>query len=165
MDKLDESENVSAFLLIANKIINSKLKALLPNVFVQDKVVLEFAVEPLLKEFGPLKTTDVISKLMFALGKVSLETYATIGLYEQIGNYAKDLPKKIKFSDEMVLDFIKNQQVLTSSQLNYYLESINQLKFSSFESYSVTRYEALIRILLKLSCDMLLKKLEEEINP
>ena len=69
LEKLDECENATAFLQVSNKIINLKLKALLPSVFVQDDLVKEYAVDPLLKEDGPLVTTDVVSKLMFAMAK------------------------------------------------------------------------------------------------
>ncbi len=63
LEKLDECENATAFLQVSNKIINLKLKALLPKVFVQDDLVKEYAVDPLLKEDGPLATTDVVSKV------------------------------------------------------------------------------------------------------
>ncbi|MDW1843768.1 MltR family transcriptional regulator, partial [Vibrio sp. Vb0839] len=54
LEKLDECENATAFLQVSNKIINLKLKALLPSVFVQDDLVKEYAVDPLLREDGPL---------------------------------------------------------------------------------------------------------------
>ncbi|NAW69993.1 MULTISPECIES: MltR family transcriptional regulator [Vibrio] len=164
LEKLDECESATAFLQISNKIINLKLKTLLPNIFVQDDLVKEYAVEPLLKKDGPLETTDVISKLMFAMGKISLQTYADIGLYEQMLEYGLSQPEKIKFSDNIIYDFIKNQAVLSSQQDSVYLDSINQLKFSSFESFSQMRYESLIKTVLKLSCEMLIEKIEEEIN-
>ncbi|MEF1303648.1 MltR family transcriptional regulator, partial [Vibrio owensii] len=46
LEKLDECENATAFLQVSNKIINLKLKALLPSVFVQDDLVKEYAVDP-----------------------------------------------------------------------------------------------------------------------
>ncbi|MCG6237678.1 MltR family transcriptional regulator [Vibrio diabolicus] len=164
LEKLDECENVTAFLQVSNKIINLKLKALLPSVFVQDDLVKEYAVDPLLKEDGPLVTTDVVSKLMFAMGKISLETYADIGLYDQVLEYVVSQPEKVEFADDVIYDFIKNQAVLSSQQDSFYLESINQLKFSSFESFSQMRYESLIKTVLKLSCEMLIERIEGEIN-
>ncbi|MCA2493296.1 MltR family transcriptional regulator, partial [Vibrio sp. 2175-1] len=155
LEKLDECENATAFLQVSNKIINLKLKALLPSVFVQDDLV---------KEYGPLVTTDVVSKLMFAMGKISLQTYADIGLYDQVLEYVVTQPEKIAFTDDVIYDFIKNQAVLSSQQDCFYLESINQLKFSSFESFSQMRYESLIKTVLKLSCEMLIERIEEEIN-
>jgi DNA-binding MltR family transcriptional regulator len=126
--------------------------------------VKEYAVDPLLKEDGPLVTTDVVSKLMFAMGKISLETYADIGLYDQVLEYVVSQPEKVEFSDDVIYDFIKNQAVLSSQQDSFYLESINQLKFSSFESFSQMRYESLIKTVLKLSCEMLIERIEGEIN-
>lgn len=164
LEKLDECENATAFLQVSNKIINLKLKALLPSVFVQDDLVKEYAVDPLLKEDGPLVTTDVVSKLMFAMGKISLETYADIGLYDQVLEYVVSQPEKVEFADDVIYDFIKNQAVLSSQQDSFYLESINQLKFSSFESFSQMRYESLIKTVLKLSCEMLIERIEGEIN-
>ncbi|TOM86594.1 MltR family transcriptional regulator, partial [Vibrio parahaemolyticus] len=99
LEKLDECENATAFLQVSNKIINLKLKALLPSVFVQDDLVKEYAVDPLLREDGPLVTTDVVSKLMFAMGKISLQTYADIGLYDQVLEYVVTQPEKIAFTD------------------------------------------------------------------
>ncbi|HHF3061568.1 TPA: MltR family transcriptional regulator [Vibrio diabolicus] len=164
LEKLDECENATSFLQVSNKIINLKLKALLPKVFVQDDLVKEYAVDPLLKEDGPLVTTDVVSKLMFAMGKISLETYADIGLYDQVLEYVVSQPEKVEFADDVIYDFIKNQAVLSSQQDSFYLESINQLKFSSFESFSQMRYESLIKTVLKLSCEMLIERIEGEIN-
>ncbi|EIZ0308367.1 TPA: MltR family transcriptional regulator [Vibrio diabolicus] len=164
LEKLDECENATSFLQVSNKIINLKLKALLPKVFVQDDLVKEYAVDPLLKEDGPLATTDVVSKLMFAMGKISLETYADIGLYDQVLEYVVSQPEKVEFADDVIYDFIKNQAVLSSQQDSFYLESINQLKFSSFESFSQMRYESLIKTVLKLSCEMLIERIEGEIN-
>ena len=164
LEKLDECENATAFLQVSNKIINLKLKALLPSVFVQDDLVKEYAVDPLLKEDGPFVTTDVVSKLMFAMGKISLETYADIGLYDQVLEYVVSQPEKVEFADDVIYDFIKNQAVLSSQQDSFYLESINQLKFSSFESFSQMRYESLIKTVLKLSCEMLIERIEGEIN-
>ncbi|MCS0447645.1 MltR family transcriptional regulator [Vibrio diabolicus] len=164
LEKLDECENATTFLQVSNKIINLKLKALLPSMFVQDDLVKEYAVDPLLKEDGPLVTTDVVSKLMFAMGKISLETYADIGLYDQVLEYVVSQPEKVEFADDVIYDFIKNQAVLSSQQDSFYLESINQLKFSSFESFSQMRYESLIKTVLKLSCEMLIERIEEEIN-
>ncbi|EPN4955196.1 MltR family transcriptional regulator [Vibrio diabolicus] len=164
LEKLDECENATEFLQVSNKIINLKLKALLPKVFVQDDLVKEYAVDPLLKEDGPLATTDVVSKLMFAMGKISLETYADIGLYDQVLEYVVSQPEKVEFADDVIYDFIKNQAVLSSQQDSFYLESINQLKFSSFESFSQMRYESLIKTVLKLSCEMLIERIEGEIN-
>ncbi len=132
--------------------------------FVQDDLVKEYAVDPLLKEDGPLATTDVVSKLMFAMGKISLETYADIGLYDQVLEFAVTQSEKVEFADDVIYDFIKNQSVLSSQQDSFYLESINQLKFSSFESFSQMRYEALIKTVLKLSCEMLIERIEGEIN-
>ncbi len=51
-------------------------------------------MDPLLKEDGPLVTTDVVSKLVFAMGKISLETYSDIGLYDQVLEYALSRPEK-----------------------------------------------------------------------
>ncbi|USD43312.1 transcriptional regulator [Vibrio sp. SCSIO 43135] len=164
LEKLDECESATAFLQVSNQIINLKLKALLPRVFVQDDLVKEYAVDPLLKDDGPLVTTDVMSKLMFAMGKISLETYADIGLYDQVLEYAASQPESVEFVDDVIYDFINNQAILSSQQDSFYLESINQLKFSSFESFSQMRYESLIKTVLKLSCEMLLERIEEEIN-
>ncbi|MEF1262745.1 MltR family transcriptional regulator, partial [Vibrio harveyi] len=130
----------------------------------QDDLVKEYAVDPLLKEDGPLATTDVVSKLMFAMGKISLETYADIGLYDEVLEFAVTQSEKVEFADDVIYDFIKNQSVLSSQQDSFYLESINQLKFSSFESFSQMRYEALIKTVLKLSCEMLIERIEGEIN-
>ncbi|PSU06907.1 transcriptional regulator [Photobacterium gaetbulicola] len=164
LKKLEECDNATSFLQVSNKIINLKLKALLPKVFVQDELVMEYAVEPLLREDGPLVTTDVVSKLMFAMGKISLKTYADIGLYNQTLEYAASLSDKISYGDDVVYDFIKNQSVLSSQQDGFYLESINKLKFSSFEAFSQMRYEALIKTVLDLSCELLLENIEREIN-
>ncbi len=117
-------------------------------------------MDPLLKEDGALATTDVVSKLMFAMGKISLETYADIGLYDQVLEFAVTQSEKVEFADDVIYDFIKNQSVLSSQQDSFYLESINQLKFSSFESFSQMRYEALIKTVLKLSCEMLIERIE-----
>ncbi|MCE7565898.1 transcriptional regulator [Aliivibrio fischeri] len=164
LETVEECDDATSFLCASNKLINLKLKALLPNIFVQDELVMEYAVEPLLKEDGPLVTTDVVSKLMFAMGKISLETYADIGLYAQVLEYAQSQPNKLSFGDDMIYDFISNQAVLSTQQDSFYLESINQLKFSSFEVFSQMRYESLIKTVLKLSCEMLLEKIEEEIT-
>ena len=164
LETVEECDDATSFLCASNKLINLKLKALLPNIFVQDELVMEYAVEPLLKEDGPLVTTDVVSKLMFAMGKISLETYADIGLYAQVLEYAQSQPDKLSFGDDMIYDFISNQAILSTQQDSFYLQSINQLKFSSFEVFSQMRYESLIKTVLKLSCEMLLEKLEEEIT-
>ncbi|MCG9660561.1 MltR family transcriptional regulator [Vibrio mediterranei] len=164
LEKLDECDNATAFLQVSNKIINLKLKAILPSVFVQDELVKEYAVDPLLKEDGPLVTTDVVSKLVFAMGKISLETYSDIGLYDQVLEYALSRPEKVSFSDDMIYDFIENQAILSSRQDSFYIESLKQLKFSSFETFSQMRYESLIITVLKLSCEMLIQKIEEEIH-
>ena len=164
LEGLEGCENATDFLLVSNKLINLKLKALLPNVFVQDKLVMEYAVEPLLKEDGPLVTTDVMSKLILAMGKISLGTYVDIGLYHQVLEYAESQPDKVLFGNDMVYDFITNQAILSTQQDSFYIESINQLKFSSFEIFSQMRYESLIKTVLKLSCEMLLEKIEEEIT-
>ncbi|MUK42963.1 transcriptional regulator [Aliivibrio fischeri] len=164
LENVEECDDATSFLHASNKLINLKLKALLPNIFVQDELVMEYAVEPLLKEDGPLVTTDVVSKLMFAMGKISLETYADIGLYAQVLEYAQSQPNKLSFGDDMIYDFISNQAILSTQQDSFYLESINQLKFSSFEVFSQMRYESLIKTVLKLSCEMLLEKIEEEIT-
>ncbi|OCH11128.1 MltR family transcriptional regulator [Aliivibrio fischeri] len=164
LEALEDCEDATSFLVLSNQLVNLKLKALLPKVFVQDELVREHAVEPLLKEDGPLVTTDVVSKLMFAMGKISLETYADIGLYAQVLEYAQSQPDKLSFGDDMIYDFISNQAILSTQQDSFYLESINQLKFSSFEVFSQMRYESLIKTVLKLSCEMLLEKIEEEIT-
>ncbi|MGR5287674.1 MltR family transcriptional regulator [Vibrio maritimus] len=164
LEKLDECDNATAFLQVSNKIINLKLKAILPSVFVQDELVKEYAVDPLLKEDGPLVTTDVVSKLVFAMGKISLETYSDIGLYDQVLEYALSRPEKVSFSDDMIYDFIESQAILSSQQDSFYIESLKQLKFSSFETFSQMRYESLTITVLKLSCEMLIQKIEEEIH-
>ncbi|MCG9595784.1 transcriptional regulator [Vibrio sp. Isolate25] len=163
LDAMEQCETATCFLQVSNKIINLKLKSLLPNVFVQDEFVMQYAVAPLIKEDGPLVTTDVVSKLVFAMGKISLETYADIGLYDQMLDYALQQPTKLRFDDDMVYDFITNQSTLTKGEDSFYLDSINQLKFSSFESFSQMRYESLIKTVLKLSCEMLLERVEKEI--
>lgn len=121
-------------------------------------------MDPLLKEDGPLVTTDVVSKLVFAMGKISLETYSDIGLYDQVLEYALSRPEKVSFSDDMIYDFIENQAILSSQHDSFYIESLKQLKFSSFETFSLMRYESLIITVLKLSCEMLIQKIEEEIH-
>lgn len=164
LKQLDDCDNATSFLQVSSRILNIKLRALLPNIFAQDKLVIEYAVEPLLKEDGPLVTTNVISKLMFALGKISLESYADIGLYDQVLDYVLSQPKKVSYGDDMIYDFIKNQAVLSTQQDSVYIKSINQSKFSSFESFSQMRYESLIKTVLKLSFEMLLEKIEKEIK-
>jgi fumarate hydratase E len=164
LDRLDECDNATSFLQVSNKILNLKLKALLPDVFLKDEMVREYAVKPLLKEEGPLVTTDVVSKLMLAMGKISLETYADIGLYSQVLEYALSQPKKIPFGDNAIYDFIKHQAAFNLQQNSFYLESIEQTRFSSFESFSQAKYQSLIKTVLKLSCEMLLSKIEEEIE-
>ncbi len=163
LDAIDRCENATCFLQISNKLINLKLKELLPRVFIQDALVMEYAVTPLLKEDGPLVETDVVSKLMFAMGKISLETYADIGLFEQMHDFAKQQSEKIPFDDDLVYDFISNQSVLGKQDDNFYLQSINKLKFSSFDAFSKERYESLVKSVLKLSCESLLEKVEREI--
>lgn len=163
VDALDQCETATCFLQVANKLINIKLKELLPKVFVQDAFVMQYAVEPLIQEDGPLVTTDVVSKLIFAMGKISVETYADIGLYDQMLDYALQQSAKLGFDDDMVYEFITNQSTISKDQDSFYLDSINQLKFSSFESFSQMRYESLIKTVLKLSCEMLVEKIEKEI--
>ncbi len=121
LEKLDECENATAFLQVSNKIINLKLKALLPSVFVQDDLVKEYAVDPLLREDGPLVTTDVVSKLMFAMGKISLQTYADIGLYDQVLEYVVTQPEKIAFTDDVIYDFIKTKRYSLLSKTAFIL--------------------------------------------
>ncbi|MDD9178343.1 MULTISPECIES: MltR family transcriptional regulator [Aliivibrio] len=164
LEALEDCEDATSFLVLSNQLVNLKLKALLPKVFVQDELVREHAVEPLLKEDGPLVTTDVVSKLVLAMGKISIQTYADIGLYAQVLEYAQSQPNHVSFGDDVIYDFISNQAVLSTQQDSFYLESINQLKFSSFEVFSQMRYESLIKTVLKLSCEMLLEKIEEEIT-
>ncbi|MBR9786518.1 transcriptional regulator [Vibrio sp. J1-1] len=163
VDALDQCETATCFLQVANKLINIKLKELLPKVFVQDAFVMQYAVEPLIQEDGPLVSTDVVSKLIFAMGKISVETYADIGLYDQMLDYALQQSAKLGFDDDMVYEFITNQSTISKDQDSFYLDSINQLKFSSFESFSQMRYESLIKTVLKLSCEMLVEKIEKEI--
>lgn len=163
LDAMDQCESATCFLQVSNKAINLKLKQLLPNVFVQDEFVMQNAVEPLLHNDGPLVTTDVVSKLVLAMGKISLETYADIGLYDQMLDYALKQSAKLSFDDDMVYEFITNQSTLAKGEDCFYLDSINQLKFSSFESFSQMRYESLIKTVLKLSCEMLLERIEKEI--
>ncbi len=162
-DAIDHCETATCFLQVSNKIINLKLKELLPQVFVQDEFVMQYAVAPLIREDGPLVTTDVVSKLIFAMGKISLETYADIGLYDQMLDYALNQPAKLSYDDDMVYEFITNQATLTKGEDSFYLDSINQLKFSSFESFSQMRYESLIKTVLKLSCEMLIERVTKEI--
>lgn len=162
--KLDECENTTAFLQMSNKLIELKLKSLLPFAFVQDEFVKKYAVDPLLKEDGPLMSRDVMSKLMFAMGKIKLETYADLGLYEQMLEFVLTQSTKLKFVDEETYDFIKNQSIATSPQGEFYIQSINQLKFTSFEAFSQERYSALIKTILKLSCESLLERLELEVH-
>ncbi len=162
-DVLEQCESVTHFLQASNKVINLKLKALLPKVFVQDEFVMQYAVAPLIRENGPLVTTDVVSKLIFAMGKISLETYADIGLYSQMLDYAQHQDVELSFDDDMVYNFITNQSTLSKGEDSFYLDSINQLKFSSFESFSQMRYQSLIKTVLKLSCEMLLERIEKEI--
>ncbi len=162
-DALEQCESVTYFLQASNNIINLKLKMLLPKVFVQDEFVMQYAVAPLIRENGPLVTTDVVSKLIFAMGKISLETYADIGLYSQMLDYAQQQDVELSFDDDMVYNFITNQSTLSKGEDSFYLDSINQLKFSSFESFSQMRYQSLIKTVLKLSCEMLLERIEKEI--
>lgn len=164
LEKLEACADATEFLQVSTELINLKLKAMLPNAFVQDKLVMEYAVAPLLKDDGPLGTTDVASKLMFAMGKMSKETYADIGLYEHMHGFTSSKAERVSFSDEMVYDFIKNLSILSAQQDSFYLDSINQLKFSFLDAFSKVRYESLIKTVLKLSCDMLLEKIEEEIR-
>lgn len=125
---------------------------------------MEYAVEPLLKEDGPLVSTDVVSKLMFAMGKISVQTYSDIGLYGQVLDYSLSMSDRVSFSDDIVYDFIENQAILKSPQNSIYLDSIKQLKFSSFDTFSRQRYESLVKTVLKLSCETLLDRIEEEIH-
>ncbi len=163
LDALEECDNATCFIKASYKLINSKLKQLLPRVFVQDPLVIEYAVTPLLKEDGPLVEIDVVSKLMFAMGKISLETYADIGLFEQMHGFVIKQPNAIQFDDDMIYDFICNQSTFSKAENNIYLDSVNQLKFSSFDAFSKARYESLIKTVLKLSCENLLETVEKEI--
>ncbi|CDT13319.1 putative DNA-binding transcriptional regulator [Vibrio coralliirubri] len=163
LDALEQCDSATSLIEASNKLINQKLKKLLPNVFVQDALVMEYAVVPLLKEDGPLVTTDVASKLMFAMGKISLETYADIGLFDQMYEYTSKQSQVLTFGDDMVYDFISNQSNLSKGKDSFYLDSINQLKFSSFDSFTQTRYESLIKTVLKLCCENLLESIEKEI--
>lgn len=164
LDKLDDCDTATSFLQISNTILKLELKTLLPSVFVQDELVMEFAVDPLLAEGGPLESANVTSKLMFAMGKISLETYSDINLYGQVLDYVLSQPKKVTYGDDVIYDFIINQAILKGEQSSLYISSINQLKFSSFEVFSQVRYESIIKTVLKLSCEMLLNKIEEEIK-
>lgn len=163
LEQLEHCDDASTFLLCSNELINIKLKALLPYVFVQDPMVMEQAVTPLLKEDGPLSSSDVVSKLMFALGKITRHTYADIVLYKQVFDFAKSQPKAIGFGDEIVFDFIDNQALLALQQNRFYIESIKNLKFSSFEVYSQLKYESLVKTVLKLALEMLLDRVENEV--
>ncbi|MEZ9923485.1 MltR family transcriptional regulator [Vibrio breoganii] len=163
LDAVDDCDSATSFLKISNKLINDRLKKLLPRVFVQDPLVMEYAVVPLLKEDGPLVATDVVSKLMFAMGKISLETYADIGLFNQMLDFVSKNNETILFDDDMVYDFITNLSTFSKGEDNIYLDSINQLRFSSFDSFSKARYESLIKTVLKLSCEKLLESVEKEI--
>ncbi|CAM2980177.1 MltR family transcriptional regulator [Vibrio diazotrophicus] len=163
LDTIEQCESATCFLRLSNEIINLKLKELLPKVFVQDEFVMQNAVAPLIEKDGPLVTTNVVSKLVFAMGKLSVETYADIDLYDQMLDYVLKQPTKLRFDDDMVYDFITNQSTLSKGEDSFYLDSINQLKFSSFESFSQMRYESLIKTVLKLSCEMLIERIEKEI--
>jgi DNA-binding MltR family transcriptional regulator len=163
VDELERCESATCFIKTSHKLIKIELQKLLPRVFVQDPLVIEYAVTPLLKEDGPLVEIDVVSKLMFAMGKISMETYADIGLFDQMYEYVRQQPEEISFGDDMVYDFISNQSNLAKAEGSIYLDSINQLKFSSFDSFSQTRYEALIKTVLKLCCEGLLETVENEI--
>ncbi|MGR5539068.1 MltR family transcriptional regulator [Vibrio campbellii] len=163
LDALEDCESATGFIQASHKLLSTKLKQLLPRVFVQDPLVIEYAVTPLLKEDGPLVEIDVVSKLMFAMGKISMETYADIGLFDQMHDFVCQQPAPISFSNDVVYDFISNQSTLTKNDGSIYLDSINQLKFSSFDSFSQARYESLIKTVLKLSCEGLLESVEKEI--
>ncbi len=164
IDALEDCETATDFLQVSNKLIHLKLRTLLPNAFVQDETVMEYAVKPLLKENGPLMMTDVISKLLLAMGRISLESYADIGLYSQMLDYANNQSDKIGYDDEMVYDFINNLAVISNEHNRFYLDSINKIKFSSFESFSQVRYESLIKSATKLSCEQLIQTIEKELG-
>ncbi|MFM2587744.1 MltR family transcriptional regulator [Vibrio sp. TBV020] len=164
LDALEDCETATTFMRASHQLISAHLKTLLPRVFVQDPLVIEYAVTPLLKEDGPLVGIDVVSKLMFAMGKISLETYADLNLFDQMYGYVCQHSEDIAFSDDMVYDFISNQSTLKKSDGSFYLDSINQLKFSSFDAFSQVRYNSLIKTVLKLSCEGLLETVESEIT-
>lgn len=163
LDALEECETATCFIQASHKLISVRLKHLLPRVFVQDPLVIEYAVTPLLKEDGPLVEIDVVSKLMFAMGKISLESYADINLFDQMHGFVAQQQEPISFSDDVIYDFISNQSTLSKSDGSIYLDSINQLKFSSFDSFSQARYESLVKTVLKLACEGLLETVENEI--
>ncbi len=163
IDALEGCETVTSFLQVSNELIHLKLKTLLPNAFVQDEMVMKYAVEPLLKENGPLMMADVISKLLLAMGRISLETYADIGLYSQMLDYANNQPGEMGYDDDMVYDFLNNLSFIFNEQHRFYLDSINKIKFSSFDSFSQGRYESLVKSVIKLSCEQLIQNIEQEI--
>jgi len=163
LDALEECETATCFIQASHKLITAKLKSLLPRVFIQDPLVIEYAVTPLLREDGPLVEIDVASKLMFAIGKISLETYAHINLFDQMYGFVAQKKEPISFSDDVIYDFISNQSSFSKSKRSFYLDSINQLKFSSFNSFSQARYESLVKTVLKLSLEGLLETVENEI--
>lgn len=66
---------------------------------------------PVLKEDGPLATSDVVSKLMFAMGKISLETYADIGLYDQVGSAW--LANRRKSNSRISMDIVIDSHIQT----------------------------------------------------
>lgn len=162
LQDLDSAENATNFLILSSKLIEIKLKEILPKVFVQDKFVMAYAVSPLIESQGALSTTSNISKLLFAMGKISIETYADIDLYEQMKEFILLSNENISFDHDVIYDFVTHQSTISKEQDGYYLDSINKLKFSSFESFSQMRYESLIRIVLKLSCEMLLENIDKQ---
>ncbi|MFA0408164.1 MltR family transcriptional regulator [Vibrio splendidus] len=78
-------------------------------------------------------------------------------------DYTSKQSQALLFDDDMVYDFISNQSNLSKGEDSFYLDSINQLKLSPFDSFTQTRYESLIKTVLKLCCENLLESIEKEI--
>jgi len=162
LDRLNQINSVRGFLVVALDAIEESMDELIRGSFRKEEYAVQYAVDPLLGQAGPLSDLDVRLKLMLALGLLSHDLYLDIEQLLKLRQFLLHDVNDYRFTDRQVLDRIKSLKTLPKVSFSPLdVPSISDEQDPQFYAMQMQRYENLIKSTLALVVEHIVSALQK----
>ncbi|GDY26313.1 MltR family transcriptional regulator [Agarivorans sp. Toyoura001] len=103
LEAIAEASSASECLMAAYDALDDTVDTLLKSIFNKDDYAVKFAVDPLLKNDGPLGDIMLRAKLILGLGVISQEIYEDIEIFVTLREWTKIQDEKVSFTEIDIL--------------------------------------------------------------
>lgn len=159
LEVISQADNPSSVLIAAYHALDDTVGAVMQAMLSRNGQAVQYIVDPLMKNQGPLGDIKVRAGLLLGLGVMNRQVYGDLEVFLRLKEYAEDADKPLSFTDLYVLTELRSAEVIKRTMPIEYDPSMITGLSDSMMTMFIERHNQKVRSTIVLAITELVEQL------